>query len=110
MDGWCPCEDIFSGVTTMHKAREFYKTAITLNSYIDLAGGLIRNDKEIRVFPAQQANYFDLETILKTFGFSETSLYDIGGVVRLVSHFECDDWPFMGISKFFWVIAIRLRT
>jgi len=49
-------------------------------------------------FPAEQANYFELENILKSIGFSDKSLYDIGGIIRLVSHWECDDILFLPIS------------
>ena len=103
MEGWCPAEDIYSGVTDQHKVLQFYKAAIYLNSYINIYGTLYRNDKDIKIYPAEQANYFDMDVLIKSFGFSQNSLYDIGGIVRLVSHFDCDKFPFMEMSKF-WVI------
>ena len=33
MDTWCPCENIYSGVTIQYEAREFFKAVVKLDSY-----------------------------------------------------------------------------
>ena len=103
MDTWCPCENILSGVTTKYEAREFFKAIIKLDSYQDYDGKVFKNNKDVISFPAEQANYFELENILKSIGFSDKSLYDIGGIIRLVSHWECDDILFLPISKLYLI-------
>lgn len=94
MKGWCPDENIFARKTTKFTFGHFNNATIDIFTKVTGDSDILSNDNGVVLYPAKHVNKIPLNEFIETMGYSNESLADAGGFVKIYTTYKCMRLPF----------------